>query len=103
LVQVLDRLARGEVFLGLVLTNTEELVKEVMTAGSLGCSNHGRVCDLEEHVPDKEHNSLNLNLGFKELLDEIPKEAIPRDIETEQSWQLFKGTSFGRKRSLRGT
>ncbi|TRZ07132.1 hypothetical protein HGM15179_019976, partial [Zosterops borbonicus] len=39
LVQVLDKPIRGEVLLDLMLTNADELIKEVKTGGSLGCSN----------------------------------------------------------------
>jgi len=37
LVQVLDRLIRGEVLLDLVLTNAEEIIKDIKIRGSLGC------------------------------------------------------------------
>lgn len=40
---MLEKLTRGEVLLDLVLTSEEELVKEVQTGGSLGCSNHALV------------------------------------------------------------
>ena len=37
LVQVLDRLTGGEVLLDLLLTNAEEIIKDVNIGGSLGC------------------------------------------------------------------
>jgi len=40
LVQVLDTSTRGEVLLDLVLTHTEEIIKEVKIKGNLGCSDH---------------------------------------------------------------
>ena len=40
LVQTVDRLTVGEAFLYLVLTDAEELIKEVKTGGTLGCSDH---------------------------------------------------------------
>ena len=39
LVQVLDRLTRGEVLMDLVPTNAE-IIKGIKTGGSLGCSDH---------------------------------------------------------------
>lgn len=38
LIQVLDKPTRGEVMLDLVLTNANELFKEVRNGGSMGCS-----------------------------------------------------------------
>lgn len=43
LVQVLDRLIRGEVLLDLVLTNAEEIIKDIKIGCSLGCSEHALV------------------------------------------------------------
>lgn len=40
LIQVLGEPSRGKVFLDLVLTNAEELIKGVQIGGSLGCSDH---------------------------------------------------------------
>ena len=40
LVQVLDRLTRGEVLLDLVLANAEEIIQAVKIIDTLGCSNH---------------------------------------------------------------
>lgn len=43
LVQIMDRLTRGEVLLDLTLSNTEEIIKKVKIRGSLGCSGHALV------------------------------------------------------------
>ena len=43
LVYVVDRPTRGEVFLDLLLTNEEEIIKDVNVGGSLGCSDHALV------------------------------------------------------------
>ena len=40
LVQLLDREARGEALLDLVLTSAENIIKRVEVGGSLGCSDH---------------------------------------------------------------
>ena len=49
---LIQKLIRGEAFLDLVLTNAEELIKEVKIGGTL--LSPGRVCDLEEHGTHKE-------------------------------------------------
>lgn len=41
--QVMDRPTRGEALLDLVLTNMEEIVKEVKIGGSLDYSDHAQV------------------------------------------------------------
>ena len=51
LLQVSDRPIRGEALVVLVLTSAEEIIKEVMTEGSLSCSGD----DLKEFEPGKEH------------------------------------------------
>lgn len=43
LVQVLDKPTGGEVLLDRVLTNVDELIREVKIGGSLGCSEHALV------------------------------------------------------------
>ena len=43
LVHILDRHSRGEALLDLVLTNAEEIIKEVTIRGSLSCSNYALV------------------------------------------------------------
>jgi len=43
LVQVLDRPTRGEALLHLMLTNTDEIIKEIKIGGRWGCSHHALV------------------------------------------------------------
>ena len=43
LVQVVDRPTRGEALLDLLLTNAEEIIKDVNVGGNLGCSDHALV------------------------------------------------------------
>jgi len=43
LIQVRDKLTRGEKLLDLFLTNTDELIRKVMIDGSLGCNEHALV------------------------------------------------------------
>lgn len=43
LVQMLDKPTRGEALLHLVITNADELTKEVKIGGILGCSDHALV------------------------------------------------------------
>lgn len=48
---------RGEAFLNLVLTNLEELMKEVKTGDTLGSSEHALVeCHLDKDRPGKKQN-----------------------------------------------
>ena len=42
-VQVVDRPTRGEALLDLLLTNAEEIIKDVNVGGNLGCSDHALV------------------------------------------------------------
>ena len=96
LVQVI-RPTRGKALLDLVLTNAEEITKDVMIGGSLGCSDHvlvkfgiSRNMGLAKSgVRILNYRRMNLRL-FKELLDEIPWETVLGDKETEQSWQNFQ-------------
>lgn len=60
--------------LDLVVTNKEEIIKEVLIEGSLGCSNHVLVKFMifRNMVLAKSGvRTLNFRL-FKELFDEIP-------------------------------
>ena len=43
LVQVLDRSTRGDVLLDSVLTNAEEIIKDIKIRGTLGRSDHSLV------------------------------------------------------------
>lgn len=89
LVEVLDR---GQVCLGLALTNAEEIIKDIKTGGSLRCSD----CALVEFMILKNISLAKRTLSFrlfKELLDKISRETVPRDKGMEQSWLLSKDTS----------
>lgn len=65
--------------LDLVLTNTDELIKEVKTGGSLGCSDHALVefvilrnmslAKSKVRTPNFQRAIFKL---FKDLVDEIP-------------------------------
>ena len=78
LVQVQDKPTREEVLLDLVFTNVDELIKEVKTGGSLGCSDHAlaefvilRDMSLaKSKVRTLSFRRANLQL-FKELVDQI--------------------------------
>lgn len=54
LIQVLDKLSRREVFLDLVLTNAEKLIKEMKIGDTLSCRICGRVCNLEDGAVKKQ-------------------------------------------------
>lgn len=81
LVQVLDKPTRGEVLLDLVLTNADELIKEVNIGGTLGCSYHALVEFVISRMGLVKCKARTLNFRrakfmlFKELLSEIPWEA----------------------------
>lgn len=82
LVQVLDRPAREEVLLNLVLASVEEIVKQVKIGGSLGCSNHALVkVVIPRNMGLVKSKVRTLNFGkvnfrlIKELLDVISWEA----------------------------
>ena len=79
LVQVLDKPSRGEALLDLVLTNVEDLIKEVKSRGSLGCSDHA----LVEFVISRDTGPAKSKVRamkfrrakfqlFKELVEDIP-------------------------------
>jgi len=76
IIQVIDSLTGGEALLDLLLTNTDELISEVRTDGSLGCSD----CALVElmilwHMGQMKCKARTLNFRranfqlFKELVD----------------------------------
>ena len=99
LAQVLDRPARGEVLLDLLLTNAEEIIKGFKIGGSLGCSNHALVqfvTSRKTGLAQSEVRTLNFGRAnlrlFKELLDKITWEAVLREKGVEKSWLLFKDT-----------
>lgn len=97
LVQVVDRPTRGEALLDLLLTNAEEIIKDVNVEGSLGCSNHALVeFVISRDVGLAKGGVRTLNFGranfklFNGLLAEIPWDAVPKDKDVEESWLLFK-------------
>ena len=84
-------------FLDLVLTDAEGLIKEVKVEALPGCRDHALVQFeiLRVTGPAKSKvRTLNFSRAhlrlFKGLLGEILWEAVLRDKGVEQSWQLFK-------------
>ncbi|KAK4806794.1 hypothetical protein QYF61_005590 [Mycteria americana] len=94
---MIDSPTRGEELLDLLLTNTGELIGEVKTGGSLGCSDHALVeftiwrdmGQVKSRVRTLNFRKANIQL-FKELVDGTPWETALRDKGAEESWQLFK-------------
>ena len=82
----LDRQTRGEALLDPVLTNVEEIIKDLKMGGGLGCSDHALVefmilrnVDLAKSgVRTLKFRRANFRL-CKELLDEISWEEVLRD------------------------
>ena len=83
--------------LDLLLTNAEEIIKDVNIGSSLGCSNHV----LLEFVISRDVGLTmvgvrTLNFGranfklFNGLLAKIPRDAVLKDKDVEESWLLFK-------------
>lgn len=79
--QALGKPSSSKALLELVLSNAEELLQEVQTAGSLHCGDHALVESMVLRNTDLE-NSRSLNFRrakfrlIKELLDEILWEAV---------------------------
>lgn len=101
LIQVLDKLTRGEELLVLVLTNVEELIKAVKIEGNLGCSDR-----LSEFVILRDKGLTKSKVKtlifrkakfqlFKEVVNEIPQDTVLRDKGSNQSCQLFKDIFLG--------
>ncbi|KAK4811192.1 hypothetical protein QYF61_019823 [Mycteria americana] len=95
LIQVIESPTRGDALLDLLLTNTEELIREVKIDGSLGCSDHALVeFTILRDMGQAKSILKTLNLRkvnfqlFKGLVDGTPWEIALRDNEEEQSWQL---------------
>jgi len=93
----------GVMFLDLLLTSSEELIKEVKTGGTLGCSDHAllefvvlRKMDLSK----SRVSLLNCRL-FEDLLSEMPCDAVLTDKGVEQNWQPFKGAFLRAQSKLR--
>jgi len=80
-----------------LVTNTSELVGDVKTGSSLGCSDHALVefpalrdkDQTKRKVRTQNFGKANFEL-FKELVNRIPWETTLRDKGAEQSWQIFK-------------
>ncbi|GAB0204051.1 hypothetical protein GRJ2_002870700 [Grus japonensis] len=93
---MIDSLTR-EALLDLLLTNTDELIREVKIGGSLGCSDHALVeftilrdmGQVKSRVRTLNFRRANIQL-FKELVDETPWETALWDKGAEESWQLYK-------------
>lgn len=91
LIQTIDHLTRGELLLDLLLTNTDELIREVKIGGSLGLSNHYLVeftlwrdmGQVKTRVKTLNFRKVNFQL-FKELVDETAWETGLKDKGAEQ-------------------
>ena len=77
----------------LAVTSVEELIKEVKTGDSLGCSNPALVVFVilrNTGLTKSRDRTLNFKRGnfqlFEELLDEISWEVVCKERRTEQSW-----------------
>jgi len=97
LIQVLDRLTRGEALQDLLLTNVEEIIKDVKIGVSLGCGDHALVKFMisrnmglaKSGIRTLKFGRVNFRL-FKELLAKISWDAVLKDKDVEESWLLFK-------------
>lgn len=91
LIQILNRLIRGEALLDLVLINVEEIIKNIKIRGSLS-RNRG----LVEFMILRNVGLVNSGVWrakfrlFKELLNKMSWEEVLRDKEVKQSCLLFK-------------
>ena len=91
--QVIDSPTRGDAILDLMVTNASELIDDVKTGGSLGCSDHALVefAVLRDMGQAKSKvRTLNFRKAkfqlFKELVNRTPWETALRDKGAEQSW-----------------
>jgi len=75
LVQLLNKLTRGEVLLDLVLTNAEGLIKEIKIGGNLGCSDHALV-ELMISINMGLEKSIARMLNFKSAVFHLFKELL---------------------------
>lgn len=97
LFQVLDKPTREKAFLDLVLTDVDDLIKEVKIGGSLCCSDHALIQFVilrdvslaKSKVRTFNFRRANFQL-FKKLVDEIPWDTVLRERGSDQSWQVFK-------------
>jgi len=99
--QVIDSPSRGEALLDLLITNSSELIGDVKTGGSLGCSDHtlaefGVLRDMgqvKSKVRTLNCRKANFQL-FKQLVNGTPWETALRDKGPEQSWRIFKDAFY---------
>jgi len=104
--QIIDIPTRVDAILDLMLTNASELIGDVKTGGSLGCSDHALVeltllsdtGNLRSIVRTLKFRKAKFQL-FRELVSRTPWETVLRDRGAEQSWQIFKDT-FHRAQEL---
>ncbi|GAB0209193.1 hypothetical protein GRJ2_003385000 [Grus japonensis] len=97
----IDGPTRGDVILDLMVTNASELMGEVKTGGSLGCSDHALVeftvlrdmGQVKSKVRTLNFRKANFQL-FKELVNRTLWETALRDKGAEQSWQIFKDAFY---------
>jgi len=95
--QIIDTPTQGDAILDLMLTNASELIGDVKTGGSLGCSDHSLVeltvlrdmGKVRSIVRTLNFRKANFQL-FKELVSRMPWEMVLRDRGAAQSWQIFK-------------
>ena len=102
--QIIDRPTRADVILDLMVTSASELVSDVMTGGSLGCSGHALVeftllrdmCKSEVRTLTFRKAKFQLSKG---LVNRTPWEISLRDKGAEQSWKILRTLSLGHKSS----
>ena len=97
--QVIDSPTRGDAILDLLVTNASEIIFDIMTGGSLGCSDHALVeFTVLRDMGQAENKVGTLNFRkakfqlFKELVNRTPWETALGDKGAEQRWQIFKDT-----------
>jgi len=88
-----------------MLTNVSELIGDVKTGGSLGCSDHALVefTVLSDTRKASRVRALNFRKAnfqlFRELISRTPWDMVLRDRGEEQSSQIFKD-AFHRAQEL---
>jgi len=97
--QVIDTPTRENVILDLMVTKASEVMGDINTGGSLGCSDHALEefavltdkCQVKNEVRILKFKQAKCQL-FKELVSRTPWETVLRERGTQQSWQMFKET-----------
>jgi len=99
--QVIDSPTREDAILDLPVTNASEIIRDIKTGGSLGCSDHALVeftvlRDMgQEKSKVRTWNFRKANfLLFKELVSRTPWETALRHKGAAQSQQIFKATFY---------